>query len=370
MSGTSKQLTALGLMSGTSLDGIDVAQIVTDGGDFVQRGSSRTYPYENGQRARLHEALEEAKALSSRTARPGCLGELEKDLTDWHASAVQHFCLETELDRAMIDVIGFHGQTILHRPQKRLTVQLGDGALLARELGVAVVSDFRAADVAAGGEGAPLVPIYHRALAASIPIRPLAFLNIGGIANVTFVGEGEEILAFDTGPGNALINDWVESHTGQLADYDGAYALAGRVDENRLHQLMNDHYFSEEPPKSIDRQKFTLRPVQGLSLEDGAATLTLFTARSVAAAIQHFPQAPGAWIICGGGRRNPALLGALEAEIEGLVMPAEAQGLDGDALEAEAFAYLAVRSLRHLPLSFPSTTRVRAPTTGGILHTA
>jgi anhydro-N-acetylmuramic acid kinase len=370
MSGMSKQLTALGLMSGTSLDGIDVAEIVTDGGDFVQRGSSRTYPYENGQRARLHEALEEAKALSSRTARPGCLEELEKDLTNWHASAVQHFCLETELDRAMIDVIGFHGQTILHRPQKRLTVQLGDGALLARGLGVPVVSDFRAADVAAGGEGAPLVPIYHRALAASIPIRPLAFLNIGGIANVTFVGEGEEILAFDTGPGNALINDWVESHTGQLADYDGAYALAGRVDENRLHQLMNDHYFSEEPPKSIDRQKFTLRPVQGLSLEDGAATLTLFTARSVAAAIQHFPQAPGAWIICGGGRRNPALLGALEAEIEGLVMPAEAQGLDGDALEAEAFAYLAVRSLRRLPLSFPSTTRVPAPTTGGILHTA
>jgi anhydro-N-acetylmuramic acid kinase len=366
----SKQLTALGLMSGTSLDGIDVAQIATDGGDFVKRGSSRTYSYQSGQRARLLQALEEAKSLSSRNARPGCLGELEKDLTDWHASAVQRFCLETGLGRNMIDVIGFHGQTVLHRPAKHLTVQLGDGALLARELGVSVVSDFRAADVAAGGEGAPFVPIYHRALAASIPIRPLAFLNIGGVANVTFVGEGEEILAFDTGPGNALINDWVESHTGQAADYDGAYALAGRVDENRLHELMNDHYFSQEPPKSIDRQKFTLDAVKGLSLEDGAATLTIFTARSVACAIQHFPQAPKAWIVCGGGRRNPALLGALEVEIEGLVMPAEAQGLDGDALEAEAFAYLAVRSLRRLPLSFPSTTRVPAPTTGGILHTA
>ncbi|MGH6874553.1 MAG: anhydro-N-acetylmuramic acid kinase [Aestuariivirgaceae bacterium] len=365
-----KQLTALGLMSGTSLDGIDVAQVMTDGGDFVRRGRSRTYPYDGGQRARLLQALEEAKALVSRTARPGCLEELEKDLTDWHAYAVQHFCLETGLDRSLVDVIGFHGQTILHRPAEHLTVQLGDGALLARELGRPVVSDFRAADVAAGGEGAPLVPIYHRALAASIDIRPLAFLNIGGVGNVTWVGEGEEILAFDTGPGNALINDWVESHTGEAADYDGTYALAGRVDENRLHELMNDHYFSAKPPKSIDRQKFTLRPLTGLSLEDGAATLTLFTARSVAAAIQHFPQAPRAWIICGGGRRNPALIGALEAEIEGLVMPAEAQGLDGDSLEAEAFAYLAVRSLRGLPLSFPSTTRVPVPTSGGILHTA
>ncbi len=175
------QLTALGLMSGTSLDGIDVAQIVTDGGDFVKRGSSRTYAYQSGQRARLMQALEEAKALASRNARPGCLGELEKDLTDWHASAVQRFCLEMGLAPAMIDVIGFHGQTVLHRPAERLTVQLGDGALLARELGGSVVSDFRAADVAAGGEGAPFVPIYHRALAASIPSAHWRFSISAGL---------------------------------------------------------------------------------------------------------------------------------------------------------------------------------------------
>jgi anhydro-N-acetylmuramic acid kinase len=357
-------------MSGTSLDGIDVAQLRTDGEHFVDRGPSHTYPYDAGQRARLIQALEEAKSLTSRVDRPGCLEELEKDLTDWHAAAVQHFCREAGVDRSAVDVIGFHGQTVLHRPAQHLTVQLGDGGMLARELGRPVVNDFRAADVAAGGEGAPLVPVYHQALAASIEIRPVAFLNIGGVANVTWVGEGDALLAFDTGPGNALINDWVESHTGAAADYNGAHALAGRVDENRLHEFMSDQYFCEAPPKSIDRMRFSLRPVKGLSLEDGAATLTLFTARSIAAAIQHFPQAPKAWIVCGGGRRNPALLGALEAEIDSPVMPAEAQGLDGDSLEAEAFAYLAVRSLRGLALSYPSTTRVSAPTTGGVLHTA
>lgn len=365
-----KRLTALGLMSGTSMDGIDVALVETDGADLVRRGPSRTYSYDADQRARLVQALSEAKALTDRLARPGGLAALEKDLTVWHARAVQSFCLDTDVDRVEMDVVGFHGHTVLHNPSARLTVQLGDGALLARLTGLSVVNDFRAADVGVGGEGAPLVPVYHRALAASIPARPLAFVNIGGVANITFIGRGGDLLAFDTGPGNALIDDWVESHTGSPADYDARYALSGHVDEGVLDRLLSDRYFYLRPPKSLDRQRFSTGAVEGMSLEDGAATLTVFTARSIAAAVHHLPEPPRAWVICGGGRRNPALMGALENLVRGVVMPAEAQGLNGDSLEAEAFAYLAVRSLRGLPLSFPSTTRVPAPMPGGVHHTA
>lgn len=361
--------TALGLMSGTSLDGIDIAQVETDGEDVVRRGPARTYPYDQRQRERLMSALEEAKRLTDRQSRPGSLAALEKDLTLWHASAVRAFCTDAQIDRVRIDVIGFHGQTVLHRPAERLTVQLGDGAMLARLAGSPVVSDFRAADVAQGGEGAPFVPVYHRALAAMIAARPLAFVNIGGVANITYVGRNCELLAFDTGPGNALIDDWMALHTGSPLDHDGRHALKGRMDQSHLDRLLADRYFSRPPPKSLDRQNFSIDALAGLTLEDGAATLTMFTARAIAAAVDHLPEPPKVWIVCGGGRRNPALMGALENSVSGLVMPAEAQGLNGDSMEAEAFAYLAVRSLRGLPLSFPSTTRVAAPTPGGVLHT-
>jgi anhydro-N-acetylmuramic acid kinase len=220
-----KCLTALGLMSGTSLDGIDVALLETDGENSLRRGPSRSYSYDRSQRSRLMRAVQEAQGLTDRAMRPGSLAEIENDLTVWHARAVQNFLADVELDRASIDVIGFHGQTVLHRPRQRLTIQLGDGARLARLLGISVVSDFRAADVAQGGEGAPFVPVYHRALAADIPLRPIAFVNIGGVANITFVGPQGELLAFDTGPGNALLDDWVESHTGSAVDVDGRYAL-------------------------------------------------------------------------------------------------------------------------------------------------
>jgi anhydro-N-acetylmuramic acid kinase len=365
-----KCLTALGLMSGTSLDGIDVALLETDGENSLRRGPSRSYSYDRSQRSRLMRAVQEAQDLTDRAMRPGSLAAVEKDLTAWHGRAVHNFLADVELDRARIDVIGFHGQTVLHRPRQRLTIQLGDGAMLARLLGSSVVSDFRAADVAQGGEGAPFVPVYHRALAADIPLRPVAFVNIGGVANITYIGPQDELLAFDTGPGNALLDDWVESHTGSAVDVDGRYALSGRVDDDLLQRLLSDPYFASPPPKSLDRQNFSAAGLRGLSLEDGAATLTLFTARAIAASVRHLPEPPKAWIICGGGRRNPAIMAALERVVEGLVMPAEAQGLDGDAMEAEAFAYLAVRSLRGLPLSFPSTTRVAAPMPGGVHHTA
>jgi anhydro-N-acetylmuramic acid kinase len=354
-------------MSGTSLDGIDVAMLETDGEDVVIRGASATYPYRPDQQAVLQEAIATAKSLESRTARPGILAEAERALTDWHAAAVERFAAETGLALREIDVIGFHGQTVIHRPERRLTVQLGLGSALARRLGVPVVHDMRAADVAAGGQGAPLVPVYHRALAASLRERPVAFVNIGGVANMTWIGEQGELTAFDTGPGNALINDWCERHTDVSMDRDGEMAARGKVNAEAIGQLLNHMFFASAAPKSLDRNAFDASIVDGLSPEDGAATLTRFTAESIARSAALVPKPPGLWVICGGGRLNPTLMRDLRELVQGAVVPAETLGFNGDSMEAEAWAYLAVRSLKGLPLSFPGTTGVAQPLSGGIL---
>lgn len=352
-------------MSGTSLDGIDVALLKTDGEEIVHRDASRTYPYEEDQRQMLREAIVEAAALTDRTARPGSLAAIEWALTDWHAIAVERFCAELGLTDSDIDVVGFHGQTVLHRPERGLTVQLGDGPLLARRIGRPVVYDMRAADVAAGGQGAPLVPVYHRALASSLKERPVAFLNIGGVANVTWIGVDGQLIAFDTGPGNALIDDWCERHTGLAQDTDGTLALRGTVDEDRLYAALENSYFDLPPPKSLDRNAFADMRLEGLSLEDGAATLARFTASSILLARDWFPDRPRRWIVCGGGRRNPAILSGLADRGE-LVVTAEEAGFNGDSMEAEAWAYLAVRGLRRLPLTYPGTTGVAEAKTGGV----
>ena len=366
----SKPLRALGLMSGTSLDGIDVALLTTDGEAWVARGPSATYPYRPEQQALLHEALEAAKGLTDRTARPGVLRLAERELTGWHAEAVQRFCAEQGLSLSEIDVIGFHGQTALHRPEIRLTVQLGDGGGLARQLGVPVVFDMRAADVAAGGQGAPLVPAYHRALAARIEQRPLAFVNIGGVANMTWIGRDGDLVAFDTGPGNALLNDWCETHTDVPFDQNGALAATGVLDTTAFLALASSCYFERPAPKSLDRNGFDVSVLEGLSPADGAATLTHFTATSIARGVGHVPERPVLYVICGGGRRNPTLMREIAGLLEPLgerVLTAEQMGLDGDAMEAEAWAYLAVRCLRGLPITFPGTTGAPAPLAGGVV---
>ena len=268
---------------------------------------------------------------------------------------------------ADIDVVGFHGQTVLHRPQRRFTRQLGDGAALARQLGICVVNRFRHADVAAGGQGAPLVPVFHQALAADLQ-RPLAVLNLGGVGNVTYLGEDGEMLAFDTGPGNALIDDWVRSRSGAAFDADGHLARAGQVDGPRLAHLLTHPYFAKTPPKSLDRHDFTSSRLDGLSLEDGAATLAAFTIASAAQARAHFPRPATRWLVTGGGRLNAAVMAGLAETLGVPVAPVEAVGWQGDALEAQAFGFLAVRSLHGLPLSWPGTTGVPEPTCGGQVH--
>jgi anhydro-N-acetylmuramic acid kinase len=344
-------------MSGTSLDGIDVAIIETDGRERVNPGPAMTLPYPQEFRERLRSVL----------GGEGPAGSVEEELTRLHAEAVERFLWE--YPKTAVDVVGFHGHTILHRPAERRTWQIGDGALLARRLGLDVVADFRSADVAAGGEGAPLAPLYHAALAAALP-KPIAVLNIGGVANVTWIGGPEKILAFDTGPGNALIDDWVRRHTGAAADLDGALARAGAVSVAHVENFLASPYFDRLPPKSLDRDDFREALPTGLSLEDGATTLTEMTAAAVAAASRHFPAPARQWLVTGGGRHNPALMEALRRRLDVAVRPVEAVGWHGDALEAQAFAYLAVRSVLGLPLSLPSTTGVPRPSCGGRLFKA
>ena len=354
-------------MSGTSLDGIDVALLRTDGEDVVDRGPAATYPYRPDQQAVLHDALQEAKSLEDREARPGILAEAERALTEWHAEAVNRFLDANGLTPPEIDVIGFHGQTVIHRPERRLTVQLGLGPTLARRTGIPVVYDMRAADVAAGGQGAPLVPVYHRALAAAVADRPVAFVNIGGVANMTWIGQDGDLVAFDTGPGNALLNDWCERHTDVPYDKDGMLARRGSSNTDVLGQLLKNNFFATSAPKSLDRNTFQTSVVDALSPADGAATLTRFTAASIALSEKLVPEPPRLYIICGGGRLNPTLIQNLRDLLQASVIIAEDVGMNGDSMEAEAWAYLAVRCLRGLAITFPGTTGVAAPLSGGRL---
>lgn len=346
----------IGLMSGTSLDGVDAALISTDGEGHVERHGFLSVPYNDTLRLRLraclHQPVEKVR-------------DAERDMTQAHAEAVRALLKQENIPPGVPDLIGFHGQTISHDPAKGHTCQIGDGELLAKLTGVSVVNDFRSADVKAGGQGAPLVPVYHQALAAKMD-KPVAFLNIGGVANVTYVGH--DVIAFDTGPGNALIDDWVLEKTGKKFDADGAVAAGGKVDKSVLQKLLSHPFFSQKPPKSLDRNAFSSDAWQELSTEDGASTLAAFTAESIARSRDFLPEQPGKWIVSGGGRLNKTVMKLLQEKLGAPVTSIDTLGLNGDAIEAEAFAYLAVRSLRGLPISFPSTTGAPRPMTGGRLN--
>lgn len=351
-------ISALGLMSGTSLDGIDVAVIESDGEAAVAMGPTLTIPYPADFRERLRGVL----------GGVGPVAAVEDELTRLHAAAIAEFRARRPAVRFAL--IGFHGHTILHAPAERRTWQIGNGALLARLTGCDVVGDFRSADVAAGGEGAPLAPLYHAALAAPLA-KPLAVLNLGGVGNVTWIGEeAGDILAFDTGPGNAMLDDWVRRRTGRWADLGGALARSGQAAAAHVARFLAASYFAKKPPKSLDRDDFAAFMPEGLTAADGAATLTEMTAAAVAAGRAHFPRPAREFLVTGGGRHNPAIMAALARRLGVPVRPVEAVGWDGDALEAQAFAYLAIRSLNGLPLSLPTTTGAPQPMTGGKLFRA
>ncbi len=363
---------AVGLMSGTSMDGVDAALIETDGDKIVRPIEVHSQPYDEPMRAKLRRAMEIALAMPA----PAPHEEIDRialDLTVVHDEAVEALLAKAGNAPEEIDVIGLHGQTIAHRPDRRWTWQIGDGALLARLSGVAVVNDFRSADVAKGGQGAPLVPVFHQALVEPLREVPglgcrqaVAVLNLGGVGNITWFGTADDdMLAFDTGPGNALIDDWVRERGGLSHDAGGALAARGRVHEERLAAMCDLPWFDLAPPKSLDRHDFSIEAVRGLSLEDGAATLAAFTAETVRIALRHAPEPTARLLVTGGGRHNRTMMRMLQQRLNMPVGPVEAVGWDGDMLEAQAFAYLAVRVLDGRPTSFPTTTGVPEPTVGG-----
>ncbi|MFT4181262.1 MAG: anhydro-N-acetylmuramic acid kinase [Rhizobium sp.] len=364
---------AVGLMTGTVLDGnIDVALIKTDGERIAEFGPYELAPYPDWIRRLLEETLTQARAWNFDGPEPAIFAEAQEALTRTQSAAVKALVEASGMTMADIGVVGFHGQTVLHRaPQKGRsgdTRQLGDGELMHSILGTKVAYDFRTADVRAGGQGAPLAAAYHTALLHGAGTGgDTAILNLGGVANITWSdGEGN-FVAFDTGPANAPLNDFVKSHGLGDMDRDGALGKAGRVDEARLAKLLEHPYLTAPYPKSLDRFDFGASMAEGLSPEDGAATLSAFTASAVGKALDLLPRRPTKLVVSGGGRRNPTIMSMLRTRAGAEPIFAETLGWRGDAVEAECFAFLAVRVLRGLPISFPGTTGVPAPMCGGRL---
>jgi anhydro-N-acetylmuramic acid kinase len=362
-------LTTLGLMSGTSLDGVDVALLETDGRQIKAFGPTGYRPYSAGERELLRQALAEAVHLHQREARPGVLREAEHAVTLAHAEAVAAFLAQNRLTAEHIDIVGFHGQTVLHRPERRLTVQIGDAAALAKAVHIPVMHDFRAADVEAGGQGAPLVPVYHRALVQSLGREgPVVVVNIGGVSNITYIDGDSTLIACDTGPGNALLDDFMFRTTKQAFDQDGRMAAQGTADEAWVANALSLPFFAARPPKSLDRNDFAALVLRDVSPADGAATLTAFTAAAIARVVPLLPKVPQSWIVAGGGARNLTMMHMLRARLApATVESAEAFGWSADAIEAQAFGFLAARGMKGLPLSYPMTTGVPMPMTGGLI---
>lgn len=367
---------AIGLMTGTVLDGhIDIALIRSDGETISEFGPWTLASYTPALRALIERSVQAARAWNFEGPEPAILEQASAALTQAQAEAVSRFLVEHAISPSDVDVIGFHGQTVLHRAPTAMRIgatrQLGDGALMARRLGIDVVHDFRTRDVQAGGQGAPLAALYHVALLrGAAPAQAGAVLNLGGVGNLTSWDGADQVIAFDTGPGNGPLNDWIRGHGLGEMDRDGALAARGRVDEALLERLLSHPWLRRPYPKSLDRHDFTASMVEGLSAEDGAATLAAFTAGCVGHALDRLPSRPVRLVVCGGGRHNPVILRAITQRAGVTVLRAEQMGWRGDAIEAECFAFLALRRLRGLPISFPLTTGVPEAMTGGTINRA
>jgi anhydro-N-acetylmuramic acid kinase len=360
---------AIGLMTGTALDGfVDVALIGTDGEVVYEFGEFGLFPYADTDRTILQDAVAAARAWAFDGPEPAIFARAEATITRIYASAIRQLLAQANMKAADVAYVGGHGLTVLHRPDLGRTRQLLDGTRLAQMVEIDTVYDFRSADMVAGGQGAPLAPIYHAAILAHAKFDPpSAILNLGGVANVTWWGGGLELAAFDTGPANGPVNEWVEAHGQGSYDKDGAIAARGRVHEGRLLEILDHPWFDAPYPKSLDRYDFDAGLVRGLSLEDGAATLTALPGACLNLALDLLPSRPKTLIVAGGGRKNPVMMADIAARCGVTLVDADAVGLRGDAVEAECFALLAVRSARGLALSFPATTGVKAPLTGGVI---
>ena len=357
----------IGMMSGTSPDGVDIALLETDGGKEISLIAHGFHAHPDTMRCVLREILDKATGLEDAVARdrtvwPDWLVEAEAMVTQQHIAALAGF------DQQAARLIGFHGQTVLHRPDAGLTLQIGDAAGLAKAVGLDVVADFRQADMAAGGQGAPLASLFHAALADGLA-KPLALLNLGGIANITCLADGLPPFAFDTGPANALLDDWVQSHTGQAYDIDGQLAASGQVDEAALAALMA-HPFDQKAAKITRSVGLFIDACDGLIGGGWCGDIDRLYGCLGRAGFDFCPQRPARLLLCGGGRHNLTVREKLAKACQIEVAACEAVGWHGDSLEAQAFAWLAARSLEGLPLSLPSTTGTGAPVSGGRLYRA
>ena len=380
-------LAAIGIMSGTSLDGIDVALLKTDGCGMLKPGPWMSIAYSPSDRQTLRKAIGDIKLMDIAHIRkpekwPSSVNDAESLITDRHIQAVKTFLCKNEILHGDVDVVGFHGQTVFHKPGEGITIQIGDGARLANEVAIPVVNDFRSQDVFAGGQGAPLAPLYHQAFLSSLSKDqvicgkgakpPVCVLNIGGVANLTYINGSCPLIAFDTGPGNALLDDWMQTAVGEPMDKDGKVAAQGKANQAVVDSFLSSPWFKLSPPKSVDRLEFVedLKVVAPgtFSVEDGAATLTSCTVGAINAAVQHLPVIPSTWIVCGGGQHNATMMNMLRRTLDTTVLAAKDIQWPGDEMEAQLFAWLAVRSLKQLPLSLPETTGVPTPMTGGKHH--
>ncbi|MDZ4374924.1 MAG: anhydro-N-acetylmuramic acid kinase [Phenylobacterium sp.] len=360
----------LGFMTGTSLDAVDMAVLDTDGETISAFGPAGERKLSDATREVVETAARQAAEWGRGDPEPAIFRHAAEMVAEEHFAAAEAFLQANDLSWPDFDLVGMHGQTVLHeRPSDGApgrSVQLGDAQALARLCGRPVAFDFRSADIAAGGQGAPLAPIYHVVRARESDLAPpLAVLNIGGVANLTLWSGPGEFSAFDTGPGNGMLDLLMQARKAGRYDADGNYASVGRVDELVLRRLLSHPYFDLKPPKSLDRYEISLEPLEDLQLEDAAATLVAFTAETVRLGLAGSAVKPAQVIVTGGGRRNPQIMEALAECVGAPVVSAEEVGWRGDAIEAEAIALLAARTQRGLPISFPATTGVAKPMTGG-----
>jgi len=355
------------MMSGTSFDGVDAAIVRTNGTTIESLGETYASSYNDSLRKKIRSLIHKKHSIN-------ILLDIRDEVAIEHAKVVKGLLNKANLKSSDIDLIGFHGQTIYHNPAKKKTLQIGNAALLAKLTQINVISDFRSRDIANGGEGAPLVPFYHQAMCQDLE-KPVAVLNIGGVANVTYVGR-DNLLAFDTGPGGALLDDWIYEKEKKHFDDGGKIARRGIPNESLLDDFMKNPFFRKQPPKSLDRNKFKsiMKKISDMSLEDGASTLTHFMARSVNDAQRFFPSKPKKWIICGGGSKNLFLMDLLKKQYGFDTINLKDfkvfknHSINPDFVEAQAFGFLAVRSHYNLPLTIPTTTGVSEKTSGGAFY--
>ncbi len=346
---------AVGMMSGTSCDGVDVAILKTDGESKIEFLGGSTLPYSDDLRMRLQEASQHDVPVVE-------LLRLEKEVTEHHVLAARQILSENSSTAKKIHLVGFHGHTVRHLPSEGLTLQIGNPWTLARELDIPIVSDFRRCDMAASGQGAPLVAMFHRALFADEP-RPTLVLNLGGVANVTWLGERDEIIAGDTGPGCGLIDEWAQAMADLPHDRDGQLASTGTVHHETVEAAFETPFFARPLPKAADRYDFDHVDVSGLSIEDGAATLCAVTTEAIFRAVKKLPSMPERMWVTGGGVHHPVIMRMLEERF-GEIKNVRERGLNPDTLEAECFAWLAVRHQKQLPLTIPETTGCEKPVSG------